>query len=234
MIVRFLFRPGLVMMHKFAASVRAFASDQAGVAAIEFSFLAWPFFGVVLMILNSFVVQYFRNSLDGAVGNLASDIRSGSAFILKDASVTSRTGAVTISVSALRARLQNYLPVGMDANSVLIEAFSRTNCSTNGGCWDDAYSNLANGVRKSPTFNVDPRLSNLQIVGSSSGSPAIQFGGAGASQYLVVYYPMSPFSTIFTANGMIVQPPTAVIGGNKVYGLVSTAMWINDPSVGVF
>jgi Flp pilus assembly protein TadG len=221
------------MTHNFARGVRAFASDQTGVAAIEFSFLAWPFFGVVLMILNSFVFQYFRNSLDGAVSNLASDIRSGS-FILKDASVTSPSGGVTISVSALRARLQNYLPVGMDANDVLIETFARTNCSTNGGCWDDAYSNLTRGVRKSPTFNVNSTLSNLQISGSSSGAPALQFGAAGASQYLVVYFPMSPFSTIFTGSGMIVQPPTAVVGGKRVYGLVSAAMWINDPSVGVF
>jgi Flp pilus assembly pilin Flp len=224
------------MKHKFARGVRAFASDQAGVAAIEFSFLAWPFFGVVLMILNSFVVQYFRNSLDGAVSNLASDLRSGS-FILKDATMVAssvRGGGVVVSVSALRARLQTYLPVGMDVNKVLIESFARTNCSTNGGCWDDAYSDLTHGVRKSPTFNVNSTLSNLQISGSSSGSPAVQFGVAGASQYLVVYYPMSPFSTIFTGNGMIVQPPTAVVGGKRVYGLVSAAMWINDPSVGVF
>ena len=224
------------MTHNFARGVRAFASDQTGVAAIEFSFLAWPFFGVVLMILNSFVFQYFRNSLDGAVSNLASDIRSGS-FILKDVTVSAsalRGGGVSISVSALRARLQSYLPVGMDANYVLIESFARTNCSTNGGCWDDAYSNLTNGVRKSPTFNVNSTLSNLQISGSSSGAPALQFGAAGASQYLIVYYPMSPFSTIFTGSGMIVQPPTAVVGGKRVYGLVSAAMWINDPSVGVF
>ena len=224
------------MTHNFARGVRAFASDQTGVAAIEFSFLAWPFFGVVLMILNSFVFQYFRNSLDGAVSNLASDIRSGS-FILKDVTVAAsalRGGGVSISVSALRTRLQSYLPVGMDANNVLIESFARTNCSTNGGCWDDAYSNLTNGVRKSPTFNVNSTLSNLQISGSSSGAPALQFGAAGASQYLVIYYPMSPFSTIFTGSGMIVQPPTAVVGGKRVYGLVSAAMWINDPSVGVF
>ena len=53
---------------------------------------------------------------------------------------------------------------------------------------------------------------------------------------LVAYYPLSPISTMFANNkDAAILPPTELAGSERrVFGLVSTAMWINDPSVGVF
>ena len=224
------------MLRKLGANLHAFASDRTGVAAIEFALLAWPFFGIVLMIINTLMVSYFRSSLDGAVQNLATDLRSGGTFILGDARLVDlRTGNVTVDVAALRTKLRTRFPPGMDASKVMIEVFRRTDCTTNVACWDDAYSNLAKAQRKTPTFNANSAQSSLNITGSSAGSQAVEFGAAFDSQYMVVYYPMPALSVMFARKDAVILPPTTVTGSSKrVFGLVSTAMWINDPSVGVF
>ena len=230
------------MLRMIGAKLRAFGSDRTGVAAIEFSVLAWPFFGVVFMIFNTMLVHYFRTSLDGAVQNLAMDLRSGGNFILRDArtSTTDRTGTTVyfVDVAILRQRLKDYFPAGMDANEVLIEVFTRKTCRTDFTCWDDAYVNLPKAQRRSPTFNVDQAKSFLSIAGSAETKRAVQLGAAGDSQYLVVYYPLSPISTMFAGGknkDAAILPPTKLEGSERrVFGLVSTAMWINDPSVGVF
>jgi len=235
------------MLRIIGAKLRAFGSDRTGVASIEFSILAWPFFGVVFMIFNTMLVHYFRTSLDGAVQKLAMDLRSGANFILRDARTTV-TGAdgktvAVVDVAVLRNRLKDYFPAGMKADEVLIEVFTRKTCKGDFTCWDDAYKVLDKAQRKSPTFNVDQTKSYLAIAGSiaptgsSAASRAVQLGAAGDSQYLVVYYPMSPISTMFAnSKDEAILPPTKLEGSDtrRVFGLVSTAMWINDPSVGVF
>ena len=233
------------MLRMFGAKLRAFGTDRTGVVAIEFSILAWPFFGVVFMIFNTMLVHYFRTSLDGAVQNLAMDLRSGGKFILMDAQARGANGAVlrdsagnaTVDVSILRSRLKDYLPAGMSADEVLIEVFTRRNCRQDATCWDDAYRDLPKAMRKTPTFDINPAKSFVGANGSSATGRAIQFGAAGDSQYLVVYYPMSPISAMFARKDEVILPPTKLAGSDperRVFGLVSTAMWINDPSVGVF
>jgi hypothetical protein len=235
------------MLQTIGAKLRAFGCDRTGVAALEFSIVAWPFFGVVFMIFNTMLVHYFRTSLDGAVQNLAMDLRSGGNFILRQAraTTTDRLGNTVayVDVAVLRNRLRDYFPPGMDANEVLIEVFTRNTCKTNYACWDDAYEVVAKAQRKSPKFNVVSSNSYLGATGStgpSGGNPAsraVQLGAAGDSQYLVVYYPMSPISTMFASRDSVILPPTSLVDSapeRRVFGLVSTAMWINDPSVGVF
>ena len=222
------------MFQRIGVRIRAFFRDRSGVASIEFAIVAWPFFGVVLMIVNTFMVHYFRTSLDSAVQNLAADLRSGGSIILKDFAVT-KSGVVLISADAVKARLQANLPAGMDASKIVIEVFTRANCRTNGDCWIEAYADMAKGLRKIPTFDANAARSNLGISGSSAGSQAVEFGKAGDSQYLVVYYPMPAFSMMFAKKDAVILPPTSVTGSSTtVFGLVSTAMWINDPSVGIF
>ena len=237
------------MLRIIGAKLRAFGSDRTGVASIEFSILAWPFFGVVFMIFNTMLVHYFRTSLDGAVQKLAMDLRSGGNFILRDARTTvtgaDGTTVAVVDVAVLRNRLKDYFPAGMKTNEVLIEVFTRKTCKQDFKCWDDAYKplELEKAQRKSPTFNVDQTKSYLGIAGStgptgsSAAARAVQLGAAGDSQYLVVYYPMSPISTMFAnSKDEAILPPTKLEGSDtrRVFGLVSTAMWINDPSVGVF
>ena len=236
------------MLRTIGAKLRAFGSDRTGVAAIEFSVVAWPFFGVVFMLFNTMLVHYFRTSLDGAVQKLAMDLRSGGNFILRDARIASKDSngntvkdsngntVYVVDVAVLRQRLKDYFPAGMDANEVLIEVFTRKTCKTDFTCWDDAYVNLPKAQRKSPTFNVDRTKSFLNVTGSAETKRAVQLGAAGDSQYLVAYYPLSPISTMFANNkDAAILPPTELAGSERrVFGLVSTAMWVNDPSVGVF
>jgi len=231
---------GLPMLRMIGAKLRAFGSDRTGVAALEFSIIAWPFFGVVFMIFNTMLVHYFRTSLDGAVQNLAADLRSGGDFILRDARTTIVVGGSNVDVvnpDVLRNRLKTYFPTGMNADEVLIEVFRRTTCRGNYNCWDDAYGDLPKALRKSPKFNVSSSSSYLAAMGSSAGSRAVQLGLAGDSKYLVVYYPMSPISAMFARKDDVILAPTELQNSSpqrRVFGLVSTAMWINDPSVGVF
>lgn len=228
------------MLRKFGAKLRAFGSDRTGVAAIEFSVVAWPFFGVVFMIFNTMLVHYFRTSLDGAVQNLAMDLRSGGKFILRDAATTITVSGVRVNVvdpAVLRNRLKSYFPAGMNADEVLIEVFTRNTCRTDFTCWDDAYGDVPKAQRRSPKFNVNSSSSYLAATGSAAGSRAVQLGAAGDSQYLVVYYPMSPISAMFARKDDVILAPNLLEGSSperRVFGLVSTAMWINDPSVGVF
>ena len=229
------------MFRTLGSKVQAFARDRTGVVAIEFAMLSWLFFGIVLIIFNTLIVSYFRSSLDRAVQNLAFDLRSGGEFNLVEAKQTATVRnktKITVDVAVLRDRLSTFFPAGMDANKVMIEVFTRSNCATDGKCWDDAYSDPVKAFRKTPTFNEDPTLSFLGATGSSSGSRAVQFGAAGDSQYLVVYYPMPALSIMFAMKDEVIEPPTKLVGPSdppkRVFGLVSTAMWINDPSVGVF
>jgi len=200
------------MFRKVGFKLRAFASDRAGVAAIEFSVLAIPFITGICMVLQTLVVHYYTNCLDGAVRNFVAEVRSGQ-FVLK-----TQAGA-NITVDDIRSRLALNLPVGMSASLLEIELFAASTCVTNGACWASMYSDPNKAIRKVPSFSATARNTSM------SGAQSFKIGGAGQSQYLAAYYPI-PSITSFL-NGA----PTAVVGGSKAYGIITTAMWINDPSV---
>ena len=200
------------MFRTVGVRIRAFAGDSTGVAAIEFAVLAIPFITVVCLVLQTLLLHYYTNCLDGAVRNFVSEVRSGQ-FVLKT------SAGVDILVVDIRTRLAANLPVGMSPSKMEIELFKASNCTTNGACWDSKYSDVNKAVRKVPAFSA--------TVGATSiaGAQLFQIASAGQSQYLAVYYPI-PSITQFLTNA-----PTAVTGGKNAYGIVSTAMWVADPSV---
>jgi hypothetical protein len=99
-----------------------------------------------------------------------------------------------------------------------VELFRATNCTTDGACWDSQYTNSNKAVRKIPTFNIaTPSI--------GGGARTFDIAAAGQSQYLAVYYPIPSISNY------VKGAPTSYVDGSKGFGIVTTAMWVVDPSV---
>jgi len=199
------------MLRKVGVRIRAFAADSAGVSAIEFAVLAPVFFTLVVLVLQTMLLHYYTNCLDGAVRNFVAEVRSGQ-FVLKSPNDTS------IPVSDIRAKLALHLPAGLSADKMGVELFRATNCTTDGACWDSQYTNSNKAVRKIPTFNIaTPSI--------GGGARTFDIAAAGQSQYLAVYYPIPSISNY------VKGAPTSYVDGSKGFGIVTTAMWVVDPSV---
>jgi hypothetical protein len=136
-------------------------------------------------------------------------LQSGGGIFLSIPALTNITAA------QIRDRIGPLLVGGMDASKLQVKLRNNTGCGAAPRCWQSEYSNYANGVRRTPAFY-------------SSANPEFNMGVAGDSQYLTVYYPLPAFSSIWSS------APTATVNGERVFGILSTAMWINDPSVSVF
>ena len=198
------------MLRKVGVKVRAFASDCTGVAAIEFAVVGPVFITLVCLVLQTMLLHYYTNCLDGAVRNLVAEIRSGQ-FVLKSSTGTS------ITVSDIRTKLAVYLPGGLSPSKMAIELFQATDCTTNGACWDSKYVDVNKAIRKVPIFNIPTP--------AMEGTQKFNIAAAGQSQYLAVYYPIP------SINSFVTGAPTAYVGGSKGFGIVTTAMWVVDPSV---
>jgi len=197
------------MFHLLAKKVRSF-SDERGIITVEYSLVIVPFLGLITAIIQIFLEQLFVSHLDRGVQRFAAGLRSGSIMLR----------SVNTNVK-LRTELSSYLCpsppalIGFDCTKLQVQLFENANCSYGAtvSCWDDKFADFAKAVRKPPSFKAVP----YYVVGL-----------AGYSQYLTVYYPFPKMSSLWST------VPTAIVNGKEVHGLLSTAMWINDPSVGVF
>ena len=201
------------MLRRLIARLRGFSNDD-GVAAVEFSLIALPFVALVAAIFQSFLAQVYISYLDRAVQRFAAELRSG-------ISITKDVNTRDLMQVAIKDRLCPQIPplMGLDCTKMQVHLFKGANCSqvSVASCWADMYSDPDRAVRKPVTYVAQPLLTTFE------------YGAAGDSQYLVVFYPLPMFSPIWdTAPGMLLDD------GTKVRGLLSTATWINDPSVGVF
>ena len=203
------------MLRKVGVRIRAFADDSTGVAAIEFAVLAPVFFTLVVLVLQTMLLHYFTNCLDGAVRNFVAEVRSGQ-FVLKSSTGTN------ILANDIRTKLAVHLPAGMSASKIEIELFLASNCTTNGGCWDSQYAIVNKAVRNVPSFSTAARKTSMAGGGSSQ---QFNIAAAGQSQYLAVYYPIP------SINSYVTGAPTAYVEGGQAFGIVTTAMWVVDPSV---
>ena len=206
----------------FRKKTASFVRDDRGVIAVEFSFVALPFLAMVVAIIQTFLEQMFVTQLDRGVQRFAAELRRGE-IILKDVQTASDlTGAVSKRVCPSTKIL-----IGFDCSKLQVQLFQALNCSTSGAasCWAGQHIDFAKAVRKPPVFTSP---ANLISGGPALGGPSADFGGAGASQLLTVYYPFPKMSSIWN------NQPTAVVKGVEVHGILSVATWINDPSVGVF
>ncbi len=197
------------------AAFRMFARDQSAVASIEFAFVIYPFLGVILAIAQSFISQYYISSIDRATQKFAAELRSGVDVI---------KGQTAQSIIA--NKFCPNLPAGLDCNSVIIQLIDNSNCTAAADCWQSQYSNYAQAIRLAPVF---------------PSSPVFQVGAAGDSQYLMVFYPLPAMAPIWDKQSVTQTYPCSDDGGYRticvtppIHGLLSTAMWINDPSVGVY
>lgn len=185
-------------------------SDDRGAITVEYAFVAIPFIGLVVAIVQSFLEQLFVSELDRGVQLFAADMRSG-VVMLKD--VNTRA----LLETAIKNRICTSSPIlrGFNCTKLQAQLYNNASCATSGStsCWASQYSDFAKGVRKAPTY---------------SNAPSFTVGLAGASQYLTVYYPFPKMSAIWNT------APTAIVNNEQVYGILATATWINDPSVGVF
>ena len=190
---------------------KGFVRDERGVASIEFAYVAGPYFALVAAIFQAFLEQMYVSYLDRAVQQLAAELRTGTTIL---ASVNTQATLQAALSSKLCPTPKVF--AGFDCTRIQAQLFSTTKCSANNtstSCWSSQYSNFTRAVRVTPAF---------------ASSPSYSVGVAGDSQYLTVYYPYPRMSAIWD------NAPTAVVNGQNVHGLLSTAMWTNDPSVGVF
>jgi Flp pilus assembly protein TadG len=195
------------MVQPDQTALRKFPSDQGGSPTVEFAIVAPFFIGIVYAIFESLMAQFYMTALDRAVQKFALDMRSGA--------VMASDGSTNITAAQIRDRIGPLLVGGMDASKLQVMLRNNTGCGAAIRCWEGQYSNYANGVRNAPAFDA-------------AANPEFNMGVAGDSQYLTVYYPLPAFSSIWSS------APTATVNGERVFGILSTAMWINDPSVSVF
>lgn len=194
--------------------LRSFADDR-GAVSVEFSFVVLPFIGTLLAIVESQLENVYQTHLDHAVQRFANDLRSGNAQLTDYASAT----AVQTLLSTSLCPAVTIIP-GFDCSKVQVQLYVNKDCRGNTSatsCWNSSYDNFSNAVRTKPSFAAT-------ILGSST----FTIGSGGDSQYLVVYYPFPQINQLFTNSA------AATVNGVRVYGLFSTAMWINDASVGVY
>ena len=198
------------MLRSLAKKFRFF-SDDRGVVAVEFTFVILPFVALSVAIIEIFIEQAFVTYLDNAVQKFAADLRSG-VVILRN--VNSKTAVEKLLSDRLCPQL-TVLP-GFSCKKLQVQLFKQANCANAGtvSCWDSQYTNFTNAVRKPAAF-------------LTSGL-TFQVGSSGDSQYLTVYYPFPKMSAIWN------NAPTTTVNGEQVYGLLSTAMWVNDPSIAIF
>ena len=191
-------------------SIHELSRDHSGVATLEFALIAVPFLGLLVAIIESLVTQYHVTALDHAVQKYASELRSGAEIIGINSSLTRAQ-----QVYDIQTKLAARLPSSFDPNKLQIRLVSYSTCSAAVGCWASEYSNYPAAVRHPPMF-------------ITSDTIPFNVGNAGDSAYLTVYYPLPAMSAIWSS------APTVMVNGEKAFGILSTAMWINDPSVGVF
>ncbi len=184
---------------------REFSRDQSGTSTVEFALVATPFIAMIVAVVESLMTQYYASSLDHAVQRFASDIRSGAVIL--------GIAPSAMTAQGVKDKLAPFLPSSFNPTKLQVKLVSR-NCSGS-GCWRPDYSNFLFGIRPPPAFDA-------------SAAPAFNIGAAGARQYLTVYYPAPSLSSIWS------RAPTAIVNGEGVFGILSTAIWTNDPSVGVF
>ena len=192
--------------------------------SIEFAFVIYPFLGICIAILQVSLAQYYVSALDRATQSFAAQLRSG-AVVLRDQS----------AANIIDNNLCPLLPLGLQCASLQVQLINNSTCQTTAGCWRTAYTglggNFPKAIRNAPAF----------------ASPSVfTIGVAGDSQYLMVFYPQPAMSPIWDKayTTQIISAPctnAALISGTcsgavsaPIHGLLSTAMWINDPSVGVF
>ena len=189
-------------MWRFARMFRRFSNEQTGVIAVEFAMIAVPFIGMIVIILESFLLYHQANRLDRATQSLASDLRSGKK-ILKDLTAESARSALCPMVTPM-----------VSCSSIQVRLYDSPTCKTDGTCWRSYYADFAQATRRKELPSGD----------------SFTIGAAGSSQYLVVYYPSPIMSKLWDTRSV-----DGVDGAGKpMHGIYSTAMWINDPSVGVF
>jgi hypothetical protein len=86
-------------------------------------------------------------------------------------------------------------------------------CQTETSCWTGFYTNFNKAVRKTETY-----VARLPTT----------YSGAQQRQVLIVYYPLPMLSKLWDTR------TTETVDGVKYHGIYSAAIWMNDPSVGVF
>ncbi len=188
-----------------------FFQDERGFLSAELAVVVLPFLALVVAIVETHLEQIYVSHLDRAVRSFAEDLRSG-VVLLRD------LNSKQLVEQALSAKLCPRITVlpGFDCQKLQAQLFRSSTCSSGpaASCWQSQYADFNHAVRNPPTF--------------VSSSPTFIVGGAGDSQYLTVYYPFRQMSSLWNTR------PTATVNGAQVYGLLSTAMWVNDPTIGVF
>jgi len=189
----------------FRAS-RDLSRDQSGASTVEFALVVTPFIAMIVAVVESLSTQYYSSALDHAVQRFAYDVRSGAVIL---------GGSSAMTAQGVKDSLALLLPSSFTPAKLQVKLVTR-NCSSGGvACWRPDYANYTRAIRPAPTFD-------------SSASLPFNIGAAGASQYLTVYYPAPSLSSLWS------NAAPAIVNGERVFGILSAAMWTNDPSVGVF
>ena len=91
--------------------------------------------------------------------------------------------------------------------------YKTPSCDTSTSCWLNFYDNFGTAKRKTETYNQ-------QFTST--------YGTAQDRQLLIVYYPMPMLSKLWDNRS------SEDVNGVTYHGIYSAAIWVNDPSVGVF
>jgi Flp pilus assembly protein TadG len=191
--------------HKASARLAAFLAASEGTTAVEFGLIALPLLFSILFLMSVGYTLFLKQGLDFAAQKAARQIRIGAA---QQAQMTQAQFLQNVICPAL--------PLTVSCSSIIVNISNVP--YTSGNALN--YASYMSFVNTQQTNLVVPQLSN------SATNYCLGQGGSSPSYvYLQLLYPVPLFFAMFSAGA------TTVYNGQKVYLLMATSTFLNEPFI---
>ncbi|MBN9084756.1 MAG: hypothetical protein BGP04_26080 [Rhizobiales bacterium 62-17] len=191
------------LSRRLSRILKRFRKDTDGVTAVEFAFIAVPFFSLLFVIFESALMFFTQQGLEAATAEAARQIMTG-----HNLSGTAPSGGTALTSSeAFRSQVMctlKSLPSFIDCNKLIIDVRNQSGF---------AGADLSGGFY--------------------TGNTLFQTGGANCVVVLRVVYPMPVFLNFLTPDGLSTSGPNRAgqtnYGGGWKHMLLATQVFRNEP-----
>jgi Flp pilus assembly protein TadG len=187
------------------ARAKAFVRETAGATAVEFALIAPMLFLTILFIMSIGYMIFMNQALDYATQKAAREIRTGQ---VQSAGITTAASFASQTVCPL-------LPSIFQCSNVIVnsQTLGSFDSITSDGVYPYEYNQFINSSKTGLIYPTTSNSSNTFCTGSGS-----------TFVFLQILYPV-PFFLSFLSSSTI----AATYNGQKVYLIMSTATFLNEP-----